>query len=500
MAATHPPRRWLSTSVLCLALLVVGLDTTVLNVAIPTLATALSATTTELQWFVDSYLLVLATLLLPAGLAGDRFGRKPMTIVALVVFGVGSLWCAFVGSATALIAGRAVMGIGAALLTPLTFSWIIALFGEDERAKALGVVGAASFLGMPLGPIVAGWLLHHYTWGSVFLINVPVIAAAVVLGMALLPGGGRGQVEHVDWLGAGLSVVGLAAFTYGMIQAPVEGWADPLVLTAMLGGMSVLVAFVVWERYVRHPLLDTRLWSLSAFRWGSAAVTTATLLGMVALFSVPIYLQGVLGVDALGSGLRLLPLLGGIVVGIIIGVGTASRLGGKAAILSGFGLLALGAGLATQTYANSAYGWVATWLVVLGAGFGCALISGQTLALETLTPQRAGVGGAVVQVLRHAGSVVGIAVLVSILNTVYRSRVETDALPAASSDLVKGSVQGGLSVAASLGDPRLADSVRDAFLDGMRAQMVVTALVALLGLAVTLVAMPRRYEQVSVPA
>lgn len=488
------PRRWLSLGVLSLAMLVVGLDTTVLNVALPTLATELGASTSELQWFANAYLLAMATLLLPGGLLGDRAGRKPTTIASLAVFGLGSLWSATAGSPGELIAARAVMGVGGALLAPLAFSWVIALFGPDERARAMGALGGASFLGLPLGPVVAGWLLDRYAWGSVFAINVPLIAVAAALGLALLPkGGAQEAARHVDAVGIALSLVGLAGLTYGLIQAPVDGWTDPTVLVTGLGGLAVLVGFVAWEARQREPLLDTRLWRLPAFGWGAGAVAVATLLGMVTLFSVPLYLQGVLGVDALGSGLRLLPLLGGLVLGIGGGVAVAARLGARAAFAAGFGLLAVGAALAARTAVSSPYGFVAAWLAVVGAGFGCALISGQNTALEALSPERAGVGGALVQVMRQVGGVVGVAALVSVLNAVYRARVDVTALPRPVADAVRDSVQAGLAAAGQLGDPALAASVQAAFVDGLRSQMWIAAAVAALGLVATVAAMPRRF-------
>lgn len=488
-----PARRWLSLGVLSLAMLVVGLDTTVLNVALPTLASELGASTSELQWFANAYLLAMATLLLPGGLLGDRVGRKPTTVAALVVFAAGSLWCALAGSPGELIAARAVMGVGGALLAPLAFSWVIALFAAADRARAMGVLGAASFLGLPLGPIVAGWLLDRYSWGSVFLVNMPLIGLALVLGLVLLPGGDRGAARRADAVGIALSLVGLAGLTYGLIQAPVDGWADPTVLVTGLGGLAVLAAFVAWEVRRTDPLLDTRLWHVPAFGWGAGAVTAATLLGMVALFSAPLYLQGVLGVDALGSGLRLLPLLGGLVVGIGLGVGAAGASGARTAFAAGFALLAAGAVLAAQTRVASPYGWAAGWLAVVGTGFGCALISGQNLALESLTPERSGVGGALIQVMRYTGGIVGVAALVSVLNAAYRSHVDVAGLPGPAADAVRDSVQAGLAVADRLGDPGLAASVREAFVAGLRAQMWVAAAVAALALLVVLVAMPRRF-------
>lgn len=207
---------------------------------------------------------------------------------------------------------------------------------------------------------MAGWLLERFWWGSLFLVNVPLIALAILLGLLVLPAGGHSEDRHVDVIGIVLSVVGFAGLTYGLIQAPVDGWSNPVVVAAGLGGLVVLAAFLAWEARQREPLLDTRLWRVPAFSWGAGAVAIATLVGMVALFSGPLYQQGVLGVDALGSGARLLPLLGGLVGGIAIGVRTAGAFGARAAFTTGLTLLGVGAVLAARTDAASPYSWAAT--------------------------------------------------------------------------------------------------------------------------------------------
>ncbi len=479
---------------LCLASVVIGLDTTVLNVALPTLARDLAATTSELQWFAGSYLLVLAVTLLPAGLLGDLVGRKPMTLAALAIFGLGSVWSAYAGSPGLLIAARVVMGVGAALLVPLTYSWLIALFPDNERPTAMGVLGGAGFIGMPLGPIIGGWLLDRYFWGSVFLINIPFILAALIAGLVLLPGGGRLIGRRIDVPGIAMSVVGLAALTYGMIEAPVEGWTDPLIVVAIGGGLIVLATFAAWERRLAGAvaLMDMSLWRLRAFSWGTAGMTIATLLGIVAMFTMPQYFSALLGADALGSGLRLMPLLGGIVAGIAAGVALSQRLGYKAAVVAGLACITVGALLAIRTGVDTGFGGVAGWLTLFGFGFGAVMIAGQNLALNTLDESRAGVGGAIVQVMRQTGSVVGIAVLGSALNAAYRSDVDVVQLPAPVADAVRDSVEAGLAIARRIDSPQLALAVKNAFLDGLHLQMWLSAALAAACLLGTLIAMPGR--------
>jgi MFS transporter, DHA2 family, multidrug resistance protein len=485
--------RWLTVTVLSLVGLVIGLDTTVLNVALPTLAEKLGATTSQLQWFADAYLLALAVCLLPAGLLGDRCGRKATTLVALLVFGTGSLWSAYAPSAAHLIAARSLMGVGAAMATPLTFSWLVVLFDEDERPRALGLLGAASFLGLPLGPILAGWLLQHHRWGSVFLINVPLVGLALVGSVVLLPAHSPRSDRRVDGVGIALSVAGLAGLTYGLIEAPVRGWGDLRSLAGWITGLVVLAAFA--ERELRqgdNGLMNMRLWREPTFAWGTGVLSVATMLGMVALFSVPIYLQGVLGVDAMGSGLRLTPMIGGIVLGVVISVIFTRRVGYRATLLFGLAAIAAAAGMAGRTTLESGYGWAAVWLTSFGIGFGALMISCQNLALSRLDQNTAGAGAATVQVMRQTGSVVGIAVLVSVLNTVYRDRVATTGLRAPVAAAVRDSVQAGLAVAERFHALELTHSVRTAFLHGMAAQMGLgVALAGAVAVAV-IIWMPRR--------
>lgn len=490
----YPNRRWASLAVLSVASVVIGLDTTVLNVALPTLARDLHATTSELQWFASSYLLVLAVVLLPAGLLGDLVGRRPMTLGSLAIFGVGSTWSAYAGSPGVLIAARVVMGVGAALVVPLAYSWLIALFPQNERPRAMGVLGAAGFVGMPLGPILGGWLLDRYFWGSVFLINVPIVVAALVAGLALLPGGGRLPGRRVDTLGIALSMVGLAGLTYGTIEAPVRGWTDPLVAITAAGGLIVVAAFTALERRLASgtALMDMALWRLRAFSWGTAAMALATLLGIVAMFTMPQYFSAVLGADALGSGLRLMPLLGGIVIGIAAGVVLSERISYKAAVTTGLACLTAGGLLAARTTVETGFGAIAGWLALFGFGFGAVMIAGQNLALNTLDESRAGVGGAIVQVMRQTGSVIGIAALGSALNAAYRDNVGVARLPGASADAVRGSVEAGLAIAHQVNSPELTRTVKNAFIDGVHLQMWLSAALAATCILGTLIAMPAR--------
>ncbi len=488
-------RRWWILAVTALAMLVIGLDTTVLNVALPTLSQDLGASTSQLQWFADAYLLVLASLLLPAGMLGDRLGRRPLMLGALVVFAVGSAWCAYAGGPGSLIAARAFMGLGAAMLIPLTFSLLVVLFEPEERTKALAVLGVSTMVGMPLGPIVGGELLRHFWWGSVFVVNVPVACAALVASWWLLPRESLPARAPIDVVGIIVSAAGLVGLTYGLIEGPTSGWRSLTVGGSILGGAAALVGFLWWERRVRaagrvEPLLDADLLRIPEFRWGALAASAVSLVGFVALFTTPIYLHGILGTDAFQTGVRLLPLIGGILVGFPLAVRLVPVVGPRPPMAVGFVLLVAGSWLGARTTVSSGGDRLTLWLTIFGAGFGLVLITGQNLAIDTLSPERSASGGALVQVMRQLSSVLGIAALGSVLNASYRAHVDVSGLPAQAADAVRDSLAGALTVAARLGDTALATSARAAFLTGLRTQMWVTFGLALAGLVLTVWKLP----------
>src|SRR5712691_6658862 len=291
-------RRWWGLGALSLSVLVVALDLFVLTLALPTVSADLHASSGDLQWFVDAYSLVLAAALLPAGLLGDRVGRKRLLTGALVLFGIASLACAYATSAGELIAARAVLGLAAAVILPMSLAVLPVLFTNEERPRAIAAVGGATFLGYPIGPILGGWLLDHFWWGSVFLINIPVVAIAVAAVALLMPESRGERRQRVDFIGIAVSSVGLTSLTYGLIKAGGDGWTDQTAVTAMAAGAAVLVAFIGWERWVSRPraagragaraertllpLVDLGLFRSAGFTWG----TTLSTLVSFALFGL----------------------------------------------------------------------------------------------------------------------------------------------------------------------------------------------------------------------
>src|SRR6516225_4070526 len=316
-------RKWWALVAIAASVLVVGLDLTVLTLALPTIATDLHASTSDLQWITAAYSLVLAAAMLPAGLLGDRLGRKKVLLAALVLFGAASAACAYATSTGELIAARAVLGVGAAAIFPLSLSVIPVLFAPEERQKAIALMASATFISFPIGPIVGGYLLDHFWWGSVFLINVPVVLLALVAVAFLLPESRSEKRPRVDVGGVLLSSAGLVGLTYGFIRAGQDGWTDTGALAAIVAGAVVLGVFVAWERWLTgrtgtvRPLIELRLFRSAGFTWGTILATLVSFAMFGIFFAMPQYFQEVRGADALGSGVRLLPLVGGMLAGMI---------------------------------------------------------------------------------------------------------------------------------------------------------------------------------------
>jgi MFS transporter, DHA2 family, multidrug resistance protein len=490
-------RKWWALGALTLAVLAVGLDGTVLSVALPTLATALHASESDLQWFSSGYLLVLAAMMLPAGLLGDRYGRKKVMLVALALFGAGSAACAYAPSAGAFIAARVVLGIAGAGVVVMALSALTVLFTKQERPRAVGIWAAANFLALPLGPILGGWLLTHYWWGWVFLLNVPVALVGLVAAFALVPESRAELRPRLDLVGVVASTAGLVGVTYGLIEAGRNGWTDASALVPMITGLVVLVGFFLWERRLSlrpggQPLVDLTLFRSAAFTWGVILAATAGLAMIGVLFTTPQFFQGVLGTDAMGSGLRLLPLIAGLVVGAIPADRIARLVGAKITVALGFALLAAGLLLGATTGVGSSGGFIAAWMALVGAGMGLTMATAVSAALSELSQERSGVGSAVMQALQKVGGPFGAAILGSVLLSAYQAQLHLAGLPAAVANVVKESLFGGLAVAQQLGSVPLLASVRTAFVQGMDVSLMVAAGIAVAGFVLTLAFLPGR--------
>ncbi len=415
------PRRWQALAVLCVSLLLVTLDNTILNVALPTLVRDLQATTTELQWIVDAYILVFAGLLLLAGSLADRLGRKRTFLAGVCLFAAGSTWAAFSGSVDMLIAARAGMGVGAALIMPSTLAIITDMFREPgERQRAIGLWAATSGLGIALGPVIGGLLLENYWWGSVFLINVPVAAVGIVCAVPLVPDSRNEHAKPADVVGATLSVVGLVLLVWAIIEAPSQGWSAVRVLFSGGLGLLVLAAFVLWEHHSSHPMLELRFFRRRAFSGAVISVAFAMFGLFGALFVLTQYLQFVLGYTPLEAGLRALPAAGAIAVVAPLSAVVVARTGTRATISSALCIISGGLWLLSRTTTGSTYSDIVVGMVLLGVGAGLAIPSATGSVMGTLPRQHTGVGAGTNGTFLQVGGALGVAVVGSLLITRYQ--------------------------------------------------------------------------------
>jgi MFS transporter, DHA2 family, multidrug resistance protein len=493
-------RRWWALAAITSGVLAVGLDATVLSLALPTLATSLHATESDLQWFASGYALALAAGMLPAGLFGDRYGRKKVIQIALAMFGLGSIACAYAPSPAAFIAARVVLGAAGAGLVVMALSALTVLFLKAERPRAVGIWGAANFVALPIGPILGGWLITHVWWGWVFLMNVPVAMLGLIAVSALVPESRAAERPRLDPFGLLTSSAGLVALTYGLIEAGRNGWGDARALLALALGMVVMVAFILWERRQSRlpggqPLVDLTLFGSRSFTWGVILSAVAILPMFGVIFTMPQYFQGVLGVNAQGAGVRLVPVIIGLVLGAVPADRVAARVGVKITVALGFTVMAAGMLLGATTRIGSSDGFVEAWLAVVGIGMGLTVATAASAALVEIPKERSGVGSALMQAFQKLGAPFGAAILGSALNSAYQSQLQL-ALPAAVAEVVRGSVFGGLIVAQRMHSASLLRMVREAFVYGMDSALLVSAGIAVAGLFVALAFMPQRTARV----
>jgi EmrB/QacA subfamily drug resistance transporter len=485
-------RRWWILAALMLSLIVVGLDSTILTVALPTLATELRASTSQLQWILDAYLLVLAGLMLPFGALADRIGRKPVLVAGLIVFTLGSLAAAYAATPGWLIATRAAMGVGAAVILTVPLAVLSGLFTPAERPRAIATMMVAMGAGLPLGPIVGGWLLQHYWWGSVFLINVPIGTLAVAALLRLLPDSREATPRGADPVGAVVSTAGLIALVYGVVAAPVHGWTSAGVLGFEAAGVALLAVFAGWERRAADPLIDLSLLARPRFLWGTVCATVAASAMLGLLFVLPPYLQIVRGHDPLGTGVRLLPLIAGLVVGAKLGEATTVRLGHRIPVVAGLAVIVAGLLWGSTVTVTVGYPTIAAWLALIGLGMGVTMTPAMDAALGELPPGRYGSGSALSMAIRQVGGALGVAVLGSVLNAGYTGALAGTGLPGPVAQAVRESVAAGAAVARATGNDALAGSVAHAYVHGMSLVMLASAGVGLLGMIVAATLLPAR--------
>jgi MFS transporter, DHA2 family, multidrug resistance protein len=489
--------RWLALGAIVLSSLVLGLDSTILVTALPTLSTKLGATTDQLQWISAAYLLALAGLMIPAGVLGDRLGRRRMLLVALLIFGLSSVAASQVTTAGGLILMRAVMGIGGAFIFPISLAVLPTIFSDRERPRAIAIGGAGMFLGLPLGPLVAGWLLTHYDWGSIFLINAPFVILALLGVWLFLPESQDSNAPRLDFVGVVLAIAGVTTLVYGVIEQPALGWGHAMVLASLLIGGILLLSFTIWELHTPAPLVDLRLFLEPRFSFSTlvSAVMSFALMGVLFVFTP--FLQVVQANDAQATGVRLLPLIGGIVLGALGSDRLVARLGVRAMLT--LGLLFCGAGMALMSLvgANSGYGLLLIALPVIGVGNAFAMFTALNVILDVLPETQAGAGTALTRTVGQIGSSLGVAILGSLLNGAYRAELtgHLTGLPAQLKDVAEGSVAGAALIAGHLSAPvgsALLVAADDAYSVGMSEVLRVSAGVMVVAALLIATFMPER--------
>ena len=489
-------RRWWTLAILNLSLFAIIMDNTILNVALPTLARDLQATGSDLQWIVDSYVLVFAGLLLSAGALGDRFGRRGALSAGLVVFAAGSVFAMSVGSASMLIAARAVMGVGGALIMPATLSILTNVFTDPaERAKAIAMWASVGGLAVALGPVTGGFILEHFSWTAVFALNVPIALVALGAGRTFVPTSRDPETPPLDVPGALLSVVGLGSLVWAIISAGEHGWTGDGPLVGFAVAAVATAAFVAWERRTPHPMLDVTFFRNQRFTAASVGVMLGYFAMFGSLFLMSQLLQFVLGYSALDAGIRLLPLALTMSVFSTVSTKLVERFGTKAVVAAGMGIVAGSllwmAGVGTGgTYADYLPG-----LLLMGTGVALTWAPTTESIMGSLPAAKAGVGSAVNDTVREVGGALGVAVLGSVLASQYTGSIEstTAALPPEAAHAAGDSLGGAVLVAQQIGGSAGAavlEAAQAAYLDGFGLALTIAAVVAAAGAAVAAVWLP----------
>jgi EmrB/QacA subfamily drug resistance transporter len=498
-------RRWWILAVLCLSVLLVVVDNTIVNVALPTISRKLSASTQDLQWVVDAYTLMFAGLLLVGGNMGDRFGRRRWLQIGLVLFAVFSVAAALSRTTGELIAARAAMGLAAALIYPATLALLINVFtSAKERATAIGIWSGVSGLAVAIGPVTGGLLLRHFTWSSVFLVNVPIVVVALTAGAWLLPESRDPKAGRFDPVGALLSIVGIGLLTYTVIEAPRHGWESAATLGGFAGAAVLLAAFVVSQLRRPDPMLDVRLFRNPRFTAGSVSIALAFFGLFGFIFMITQYFQIVRGYDPLRAGVATLPFA--IVTGAFspVAITVMKRLGTKAVVTGGMLLMSAGFLVAATTGVDTPYwGRIIIAMVLMAAGLGLTASPATEAIMGALPPDKAGVGSAVNDTTREVGGTLGVAVVGSVLSSAYGSHVVSAltglGVPGRVASVAGQSVAAGLDVAGHL-PPGLrevaAAAARQAFMTGVHQGSLVAAGATAGAALVALIFLPARARKV----
>ncbi|MGE3360759.1 MAG: MFS transporter [Acidimicrobiia bacterium] len=496
-------RRWWTLSALCLSLLIVIIGNTTLNVALPTLSRVLGATNSQLQWMVDAYSLVFAGLLFTAGTLGDRFGRKGVLQGGLVLFGVATAYCAFVAdSAGELIAGRVAMGVAGAMIMPATLSILTNVFPRRERARAVSIWAGISGSGAALGPLLTGFMLRHFSWNSVFTVNIPFVLVALAAGVAVVPRSRGEDDAALDPIGAVLSAVGLSTLVFALIEGPTYGWLSPTTLAVGAVGAAVLAVFVAWELRVAEPMLDVRLFRIPAFGTSALVLTLVffALLGM--FFSMSQLMQLVWGYTPLGSAVRMLPVSFVMVLVAPRSAGLAERYGKRRVVAGGMVAMTVGVLIMSMVGVSASYLVLLLGIVVMASGIALAMSPTTDLLMSAVPRDKAGMGSAMNDTTRELGTSLGVAVFGSLLASRYADALAgtVSSLPVQAREVARGSLGGALQVAGTLEPSRggsLVAAAKDAWVSGFRLSLLGGALVIAVAAAIAYRFLPDQAHDVA---
>ena len=502
-SAGYTKRKW-TLGILSIALIIIGLDITVLNVAIPTLQNSLNASASGLQWIINAYILVFAGVLLTMGSLGDRFGRRLAFQTGLVIFGLASVGAAFSETTTQLIIARAGQGIGGALIMPSTLSVIVDVFPREERAKAIGIWAGVAAIGIPGGMIAGGWLLENFFWGSVFLLNVPVVLVALVGSVFLVPESRDENAKSTDIIGALISMAALSLLIYAIIEAPEQGWLAAVTLVGFAASLAFGALFVWYELRREHPMVDLRLFlnaRLSA-SVGAIGIAFMAMLGM--MFMLTQFLQFVQGYSPLDTGIRLVPMALGFMVGAPTSAILVARLNARTVITGGLFVVAVSvAGMAILDI-ETAYWITGSLIFAMGLGMSNVMAPATDAVMAAVPEAQAGVGSALNDTIRQIGGALGVGIFGSILSSVYSSSM-SDAISglgegaaAAASNSIGAALQVAGSLSGGTAGEELALASRQSFIDGTSIVYVVAGVVALVGTVLVWRFMPK-HDLVAAP-
>ncbi len=502
-------RRWWILAVLCLSLMVVMIGNTSLNVALPVLSRELNATSSQLQWLVDSYSLVFAGFLFTAGAIGDRFGRKGIMQAGLVLFGLASAAAAFiVDSAGALIFLRALMGLAGAMIMPATLSILTNVFPPKERARAVGIWAGVSGAGIALGPLLTGFILEHASWHAVFLINLPIIALTVIAAAILVPRTADPSHTNLDPIGAGLSIVGLVSLVYALIEAPHYGWLSLETIGVGGAGLAIMGLFTWWElRRKDHAMLDVRLFKIPAFGVSSLSLTLVFFAMMGAFFSFSLLMQLIFGYTPLESAIRMLPIAATMMVVAPFSTKIVEWFGKRRTVAAGMLILSISMFLFSRIGIDTSYLQFAATMVIMSFGMSIAMSPTTDLLMSAVPRNRAGMGSAMNDTTRELGGALGIAVLGSILASQYSSKIASAVvgLPDTAREVAERSLAGAMAVGQQVGGEAgdsLVQAAKEAWMSGYQRSLLIGAVLIVVAAVIAYFGLPETaadHEEAEIP-